>query len=81
MLQTKFFSAQAKVKEELELRYSSVVCQFQIESSTGRVVIEQYHCKLNDTESEKIQAQFVQKSDDLIEVILFKLTQLASHKI
>lgn len=81
MLQTKFFTAQHKVSEELRLRYANVICDFNSTSFDGKRVFEQYTCYNNEAEKEKIQAQFCEKEGGEIQIIIFKLVQLASHKI
>ena len=81
MLQTKFFSAQHKVAEELSFRYANVICDFSSTAFDGKRVFEQYTCYNNEIEKEKIHAQFCEKEDSSIEVKIFKLTQLATHKI
>jgi hypothetical protein len=81
MEQTKFFAAQHKAKEELELRYKNIRCIFSVESFNGQKVFEQYICSNNDIEEEKIQVQFHSSEDGSIVIIFYKLTQLITHKV
>lgn len=81
MVQTKLFSAQHKAKEELEMRYKNVLCLFNTEVIDGKTVFEQYTCYNNDTERDVIQVQFRETVDGSVSVMIYKLTQLASHKI